>query len=100
MAYTLITEATKPANVQWWNQVDSAGATRYAAFVTAFSGVLSATGAQNEADANKWNSTVVFQNKAAYDAFVAACKTNADWAARKAYNDSNSIISTFTVAGA
>lgn len=96
----MITEATKPANVQWWNQVDSAGATRYATFVSTFPGVLSVVGGANEADENKWNSTVVFQNKAVYDAFVAACKTNSDWAARKAYNDANSVVSKFTFAGA
>jgi hypothetical protein len=96
----MTTEATKPANVQWWNQVDSAGATRYSNFVSSFPGISSVDAGVNNADANKWNSVIVFQNKATYDAFVTACKTNADWAARKAYNDANGIVATFAFTGA
>lgn len=96
MAYTMTTVAVKPANVQWWNQVDAAGANRYANFVRTFPGVTSYTGGADGSD--KWRTAIVFTNQAAYDAFVGACATNADWVARKAYNEANNILATFTYA--
>ncbi len=96
MAYTVTTRTVKPANVQWWNQVDQAGATRWANYVNAFPGVVSSAGAQSSSDANVWESTVVFENKAAQQAFQASLANNADFQARKAYLIANNIVSTHT----
>jgi hypothetical protein len=94
MAYTVTTRTVKPANVQWWNQVDAAGATRWSSYVSSFPGVVSSTGAQSSTDANVWESAVVFENKAAQQAFQASLANHADFQARKAYLIANNIVST------
>jgi hypothetical protein len=96
MAYTMTSKTTKAASTPWFNQANAASAQRYADFVSNHSGVLEVTGAA--VSDTEWNSTMVFENKAAFDAFFEDCKKNSDWAARKAYNTANSIVTEFTYA--
>ena len=94
MSFTLKTTFTKPADKSWWYDIDLPAHTRYANFVASFPGVVSAiNGAQ---DANTNNSTVVFESKERFDAFVTACQTNSDWLARKSYMEVNGITASFT----
>lgn len=96
MAYTMNTRSVKQAGKQWWNEVDPTGAQRYATFVQSSAGFVSATGGVTAGDPNVWESSITFETKAQFDAFVAACKTNADWMARDAYKSENGQTSTFT----
>jgi len=98
MSYTVTTKTVKPANVQWWNQVDPAGATRWASYLNSFPGVVSSSGGQNANDANVWDSAVVFESKAVQQAFQASLANHADFQARKAYCLANNIVATHTAA--
>lgn len=96
MAYTMNTRSVKQAGKQWWNEVDPTGAQRYATFVQSSAGYVSATGGVSNTDPNVWESSITFESKAQFDAFVAACQTNADWVARKTFIQENGQTSTYT----
>lgn len=94
----MIAETVKPDGVPWWNEIDPAGAQRYSDFVSNFPGIVSVT--KNEvSDSNISKFTFVMLNKAVCDAFIMLSKTNTDWLARKAYNDTNGILSKFAGTG-
>ena len=89
------TTTTKPAGKQWWNEVDPAAAQRYATFCNGFAGVVSAAGGVSQSNANVFESTIVFTDQNACQAFAAACRSNSDWASRQAYLTSNGFTYTF-----
>jgi len=96
MAYTMTTRTTKDAATPWFNQANPESALRYTNFTKNYPGVLEAT--VTSFSDTEWNSVIVFENKEAYQAFYAACLTNADWVARKAYSNANNIVAKFTFA--
>jgi hypothetical protein len=95
MPYTMRTTVTKPNGVQWWNEANPAAAQRYADFTTSFPGVVSAAGGVNQSNPNLFESTIVFADQAACQAFANACSQNADWVSRKGYLNANGFTTQF-----
>jgi hypothetical protein len=95
MPYTMKTSVTKQNGVQWWNEVNPAAAQRYADFTSSFPGVVSAVGGVSQSNPNLFESTIVFADQAAHQAFWAACTQNADWNSRKSYLTANGFVTQF-----
>ena len=87
--FILKTIVTKPAGVAWRKPELIAGTTlTLGAWILSQPGVLSS---RTRRAANRMVNTTLFQDQAAYDAFVAARATNPEYLARQAYSAANGI---------
>ena len=94
----MTTVTTKPADKQWWNEVNPDSATRYGNFCSSYPGVVSVQAGLSQTDPNKWESVIVFESQAKCQEFANACKTNTDFTARKTYLNANGFNVAFTFA--
>jgi hypothetical protein len=92
MSYRVKTLSVKPANVQWFSDVNPASFESYKNWAASLPGVIDVT--KTKPDANTIVRTYVFEDKVAYTAFAAAHSSNADDQLRQAYNNANGITNT------
>jgi len=94
MAYSVIIQAEKPANVAWWGPANRTKSTAIRTLTSATSGLISSTSGQSPSNPNVWVTTQLWEDKAHYDAYGAALATNTYWQERLAYAQANNIVVT------
>lgn len=92
MAFSVTYTTTKPANVQWFNDVDPNTVYAINEWLPTNTGFISVI--KNESTPTKLVKTYTFDTQANYNAYILAKNNNADVIARKAYNNSNGITTT------
>lgn len=96
MAITVTERTVKPADKAWWSASNASALTQLKEWHKAFPGMVSVRG--STVDANTVQSVLTFNQMSDYNAYQAACNSNASYQARKAYNQANGIVTTVTIA--
>ena len=95
MSCKLTTRYTKPNNVRWFGETNQPTLARIVKNTNEFAGVKSLVYGKVAHGATE--SVIVFEDRAACDAFLAAMEENADWQTRKTYNADNGISAEQTI---
>jgi len=95
MSYKVQFTTTKPANVQWYRQVNKNSVDQLDDWAKTLPGFISST-LVSKTDTQRVK-IYEFDTQANFNAFLNARKARADHAARKAYNQTNNIVTTRTV---
>lgn len=97
MSCKLTTRYTKPDNVRWFGETNAnyLVLSRLVKTINEFRGVKSCV--YGKVSNGVAESTIVFEDRAACDAYLAAIVENADYQARKTYLDANGITAEQTI---
>jgi hypothetical protein len=85
----------KPADVQWWYEVEPEKAVAMANFFKNFEGITSIQ--QNSVDANKIITTIVFESAEVIGSYFIQMHAMQEWNSRTVYNEQNNVTQTVSI---